>query len=133
MPNSIPERYLVAFDDHPTLRARVERVLFALPEDVLDDFGEDPTFEVVLEQRVPGGGSKMFMSMPPSGTEVSRCVVLRSKLDRAPEKFAVYVIAHEFAHAYLRNGGWGEILDKEDAADALAEFWGYPKPALRWF
>ena len=40
-----------------------------------------------------------------------------------------YVIAHEFAHAYLRNGGWGEILDREEAADALAAHWGFPRPA----
>jgi hypothetical protein len=41
------------------------------------------------------------------------------------------VIAHELAHAYLRNGGWGEISDRELAADALAESWGFPKPMKR--
>ena len=75
----------------------------------------------------------MFMDLPSGGSAVSRCVVLRGKLDRAPENFALYVIAHEFAHAFLRNGGWKEISDKEEAADALAASWGYPKPARRWF
>ena len=42
---------------------------------------------------------------------------------------AKYIIAHEFAHAFLRNGGWGEITDAEEAADALAASWGFHKPA----
>ena len=61
--------------------------------------------------------------------EGSRCVVLRPKLEVASESFANYVIAHEFAHAFLRNGGWGEITDVEEAADALAASWGFHKPA----
>ncbi|MEM8732986.1 MAG: hypothetical protein AAGG44_02110 [Planctomycetota bacterium] len=128
-----PEKYLQAFDQLPVLRERVASVLEALPPEILEDFDSDPTFEIVVEQRVPGGGSKMFMSLPPTAQDVSRCVVLRQKLEHAPEKFALYVIAHEFAHAFLRNGGWGEITDKEDAADALAATWGYAKPKLRWF
>ena len=129
----VPEKYLQAFEHLPILRARVAGVLEALPVEVIEDFQADPTFEIVVEQRVPGGGSKMFMSLPPTAQDVSRCVVLRQKLEHAPETFALYVIAHEFAHAFLRNGGWGEITDKEDAADALAESWGYPKPKRRWF
>jgi len=39
------------------------------------------------------------------------------------------VIAHEFAHAFLRNGPWGEITDVEEAADALAATWGFIRPA----
>jgi hypothetical protein len=56
-------------------------------------------------------------------------VVLRPKLERASESFAKYIIAHEFAHAFLRNGGWGKITDVEEAADALAASWGFYKPA----
>ncbi|MFN3192608.1 MAG: hypothetical protein ACE361_18995 [Aureliella sp.] len=129
----VPEKYLQAFEQLPLLRERVASVLEALPPEILEDFRADPTFEVVVEQRVAGGGSKMFMSLPPTAQDVSRCVVLRQKLEHAPETFALYVIAHEFAHAFLRNGGWGKITDKEEAADALAESWGYRKPKLRWF
>ena len=121
------------FRELPQLHARLRKVLVSLPREVQLDLVEDPTFDIRLEDYRPGQGSRMFMPLPPSGTEVSRCVVLREKLERAPEKFALYVIAHELAHAFLRNGGWGEIADKEEAADALAASWGYAKPKLRWF
>lgn len=115
------------------MQRRVEYVLQSLPAAIQRDFLEDSTFRMTLEDYTPGRGSKMFMSLPDSGSSVSRCVVLREKLDGAPERFALYVIAHELAHAYLRNGGWGKIHDQEEAADALAASWGYAKPRLRWF
>lgn len=127
------EEYASAFSEFPVLETRVLSVLRSLPEEVFEDFAADSTFAMRLEDYQPGKGSKMFMPLPSSGREVSRCVVLRKKLERAPEDFALYIIAHEFAHAFLRNGGWGEITDKEEAADALALSWGYPKPKLRWF
>ncbi|MEM7474741.1 MAG: hypothetical protein AAF483_07090 [Planctomycetota bacterium] len=127
------EQYLRAFAEYGNLQDRIRRVLDSLPQEVLQDFFEDSTFDVRLEDFEPGQGSRMFMPLPTTGTHVSRCVVLRKKLDRAPEDFALYIIAHEFAHAFLRNGGWGEISDKEEAADALALSWGYKKPLLRWF
>jgi hypothetical protein len=58
----------------------------------------------------------------------SRSVVLRRRLAECAEDFAHYVIAHELAHAHLWNGGWGEISDPEDAADALAASWGFARP-----
>jgi hypothetical protein len=54
--------------------------------------------------------------------------VLRLKLSHCDEAFAFYVIAHEFAHAFLRNGPWGDITDVEQAADALAATWGFCRP-----
>ena len=125
--------YLAAFSELPCLQDRLVRVLGSLPPHVQDDFLSDRSFQVTLESFRPGEGWTMFMNLPGCGRSVSRCVVLREKLDRAPEAFALYIIAHEFAHAFLRNGGWGEIADKEEAADALAASWGYPKPRLRWF
>lgn len=127
--------YLQAFEAHPLLQKHVAAVLCSLTAEVQADFLSDATFRLALEEvkQGRGGGSSTFMPLPDSGTSVSRLVVLRAKLDRAPEDFARYVIAHELAHAYLRNGGWGEITDREEAADALAASWGYPKPALRWF
>lgn len=66
----------------------------------------------------------------PSGT--SRCIVLKPRLEHCSHEFSRYIIAHEFAHAYLYNGGWGEITDREDAADALANHWGFPKQPFEW-
>ncbi len=60
-------------------------------------------------------------------------VVLKLRLSECDEAFAHYVIAHEFAHAYLRNGPWGGIFNTEDAANALAASWGFPVPdKLPW-
>ena len=41
------------------------------------------------------------------GRNGSRCVVLKPQLTDCPKALAHYVIAHELAHAYLHNGGWG--------------------------
>lgn len=103
-------------------------VLQALPVEVQQDFLTDARFQVTLENFEPGKGWSLWMPTPgPVGNE-SRCVVLRPRLATCPEAFATYVIAHEFAHAYLRNGGWGEITDVEQAADALAATWGFTRP-----
>ena len=67
---------------------------------------------------------------PGPGGNGSRCVVLKRRLANCLEAFAYYVIAHELAHAYLRNGGWGEIEDAEAAADALAASWGFVRPSV---
>jgi hypothetical protein len=104
-------------------------VLTALPTEVQRDFLDDPRFRVALEDFVPGRGWSLWMESPGPIGSGSRCVVLRPRLAHCSEAFAHYVIAHEFAHAYLRNGGWGEITDVEEAADALAASWGYRRPA----
>ena len=76
------EHYLKAFESLPTLKSRVSQVLYALPNDVQQDFLDDSTFRVTLEDFEPGRGWTMFMDLPPTGNAVSRCVVLRSKLER---------------------------------------------------
>ena len=58
----------------------------------------------------------------------SRSVVLKRTLRRRPEDFVRWVIAHELAHAHLRNGGRHPGEDPEHAADALAADWGFPRP-----
>ncbi len=103
-------------------------VLQALPEIVQRDFLDDPRFRVELDNYVPGQGWTLWMAVPGPVGSGSRCVVLRPRLAESSEEFAHYVIAHEFAHAYLRNGGWGEITDVEEAADALAASWGFLRP-----
>lgn len=119
---------LAPFEHHRQLRQRVANVLHALPPSVQEDFLSDATFRVTLEDYSPQTGWRIFMACPSPEQKMTRCVVLRGKLEQADESFATYVIAHEFAHAYLRNGGWGEITDIEMAADALAASWGFARP-----
>ena len=119
------------FGDFPVLTSRIESVLAALPAEVQQDFLQDPHFKVSLDDCEPGKGRTVMMpGLGPNG--VSRCVVLKPRLDRTTSLFAKYIIAHEFAHAFLRNGGWGEISDAEEAADALAASWGFPKQPFEW-
>jgi len=119
------------FADLPLLQERVLSVLQALPGDVQHDLVSADGFRMAVENYEHGTGWTLFMASPGPSGKGSRCVVLRPRLETASESFAKYIIAHEFAHAFLRNGGWGEITDVEEAADALAASWGFHKPARR--
>ncbi len=120
--------YLNPFTEYPNLQRRVMHVLENLPIEVQQDFLEDDRFQVIADNYRPGVGWSFLMPAPGRVGDVSRCIVLRLKLADAAEQFALYVIAHEFAHAFLRNGGWGEITDVEEAADAMAASWGFEQP-----
>ena len=122
------DSYLEPFGEYPILRQRVLWVMELLPTHVQRDFLDDPRFGVEIYNYQPGVGWTLFMPTPGPPGQGSRRVVLRPKLNDAPEPFALYIVAHEFAHAFLRNGGWGEITDIEEAADALAASWGFPRP-----
>ena len=119
--------YLEPFDELEPLRDRVLVVLSALPREVRRDLLQDPRFRLALDDFVPGEGRTVWLACPGPSGDGSRCVVLKPRLADCPEAFAHYVIAHELAHAYLHNGGWGEIDDPEDAADAVAVSWGFPR------
>lgn len=119
------------FADYPILQERVLSVLQALPDNVQRDLVDDPRFGTAIDNYEAGKGWTLFMPTPGPPGEGSRLVVLRPKLETASESYAKYIIAHEFAHAFLRNGGWGEITDVEEAADALAASWGFHQPAIR--
>ena len=119
---------LKELEECPDLRARVEHVLNLLPTEVREDFLHDPGFTIAVDNYVPGQGSTVFMAMPGPTGDSSRSIVLKPLLADCNEDFAWYVIAHEFAHAFLRNGAWGEIADPEDAANALGANWGFPRP-----
>ena len=111
-----------------SLRHRIAVVLNELPQSVQVDFFTDPHFRISLDDCEPGKGRTVLMPcLNPNGSE-SRCVVLKPRLAVCDEAFSLYIIAHELAHAFLRNGGWGDIADREDAADALAANWGFPRP-----
>lgn len=123
--------YLKPFDGLPELQRRIIQVLDCLPMDVQQDFLLDPRFGMDIDNYEPGEGWSLFMPCPGPPGQGSRRVVLRPKLEEASEEFAKYIIAHEFAHAFLRNGGWGEITDIEEAADALAASWGFDKVSTK--
>ncbi|MEM7311883.1 MAG: hypothetical protein AAF497_01905 [Planctomycetota bacterium] len=128
------DEHLGAFADLPVLKQRIATVLDTLPEEVRDDLLNDDRFQMAPENFVPGKGTKIWLATPGVDGESSRSVILREKLERSAEPFAFYVIAHELAHAFLRNGGWGEITDPEEAADALAASWGFERPPTwTWF
>lgn len=120
-------KFLDPFEDVVVLRDRVRVVLQRLPKPVVDDLLHDASFHISLENYIPGEGWSLWMAMPDANGSGSRAVVLRRRLNDCREDFALYVIAHEFAHAHLHNRGWGEYTDPEQAADALAESWGFPK------
>jgi len=113
--------------DEP-IKAHLVTVLAALPSEVQDDLLDDPRFRIALDDYAPGRGRTVWMSSPQPGGSVSRCIVLKHRLTDDSANFAHYVIAHELAHAYLRNGAWGDITDPERAADALAASWGFERP-----
>lgn len=117
------------FREHIRLHECLLHVLQALPSEVIDDFLSDPNFRIALDDYSHGKGRTVWLAgFGPEGTS-SRSVVLKPKLDRCSEKFTRYIVAHELAHAFLHNGGWGEITDREEAADALATSWGFaPEP-----
>lgn len=120
--------YIEPFAEYPVLQQRVLSVLRALPSEVQQDFLDDCRFGVAIDNYEPGIGWSLWMPTPGPPGNGSRCVVLRPRLATSSEAFAKYVIAHEFAHAFLRNGGWGKITDVEEAADALAASWGFHRP-----
>lgn len=142
MPGSVPDsrphwnvaalrEYVARFLELHPLVERVVTVLAVLPAEVLDDLLHDPCFRLALDRYVPGRGRTVLLASPSGNWKGSRSVVLKQRLAECAEEFAHYVIAHELAHAYLWNGGWGEITDREEAADALAAHWGFPAPE-RW-
>ncbi len=120
--------HLEPFVELAPLCRRLLAVLRALPKAVQMDLLEDPKFRIALDDFVPGKGRTVWLATPEPAGNGSRCVVLKPKLAHCPEGFACYVIAHELAHAFLRNGGWGDVMDPEVAADTLASSWGFPRP-----
>ena len=124
--DSLPSR-VEQFVNQEPIKTRLATVLGAMPKYVTRDLLEDTRFRIALDNFVPGRGRTVWLSCP-AGGRGSRCVVLKRRLGECPETFAHYVIAHELAHAYLRNGSWGAIEDPEQAADALASSWGFSRP-----
>ena len=109
------------------LAPHVASVLSSLPEPVRIDLLTDPCF-TMCEYEPGWGGVEVPVRIPASKGAPSRSVALKRSLVRRPTGFVRWVIAHELAHAFLRNGGRWPGEDPEHAADALAAQWGFPRP-----
>jgi hypothetical protein len=107
--------------------AHVAHVLAALPREVRGDLMDDPNFRLCDVDHRPGRGFAVTVGLPgPTGG--ARSVVLKRNLRGRDARFVRWLIAHELAHAYLRNEGRYPGEDPEVAADALAAGWGFPRP-----
>ena len=125
--NAPVDVWLASFTLAPFLHDHVAAVILALPDAVREDFIGDPAF--ILCDYEPTLGPAFIPVRSPSLKRPSRSVVLKRTLRRRPESFVRWVIAHELAHAHLRNGGRHDGEDPESAADSLAADWGFPKPS----
>lgn len=124
--------WLARFKLDTDIHERTAEVLCALPRTVLDDLLCDPAFSICDYEPGPGRSFLVPMQLGTSGPGRSgpgRAVVLKRTLRSRPRDFAMWVIAHELAHAHLRNKGRFPGEDPEHAADALAAHWGFPRPA----
>lgn len=122
------DEWLDRFALDPFVRGHVCHVVTALPDEVRHDLMGDPRFGLCDYE--PGTGRAFSVPMGLPGMGGSRSVVLKRTLRHRPTAFVRWVIAHELAHAYLRNDGRHPEEDPEHAADALAAEWGFPKPAV---
>ncbi len=125
------DQWLSAFrlDDH--LHTHAAHVIGELPKAVRDDLMNDPGFVICDYEPGPSAVMRVPMGVPRFGSGGSRSVVLKRTLRRARRPFVRWLIAHELAHAYLRNEGRWDGDDPEAAADALAAEWGFPRPPAR--
>src|SRR6476469_807189 len=116
------EGFLARFELHEALEPHVAEVLSRLPSAVLRAFVEDPAFQMCDYEPGPRG-TRMHVRVQLGG----RTVILKRTLRSRPDPFIKGVIAHELAHAHLRNGGRWPGEDPERAADALAADWGFAR------
>ena len=122
----ILEQWLLRFGLDAFLHPHVAEVVAVLPEHVREDLITDRSFQMCDYE--PGRGMMMIPVGMPGRNAASRSVVFKRTLRRRPVEFVKYIIAHELAHAHLRNAGRWPGEDPERAADALAAEWGFPRP-----
>ena len=122
--------WLTPFQLDASLYAHVAAVVAMLPELVREDLMHDPSFVLHDYDPTDLGVTCVPMANPSRGRP-GRSVSLKRTLNRRPVEFVRWVIAHELAHAHLRNQGRSAQEDPESAADSLAADWGFPKPVRR--
>ena len=121
-------QWLLQFRLHALLHDHVVKVMVAMPEAVRLDLMGDPCF--VMHDYDPTEVMTLIPVASPLGSGPSRSVSLKRTLCHRPTEFVQWVIAHELAHAHLRNGGTEAVVDPEAAADFLAADWGFPRPVF---
>jgi hypothetical protein len=119
---------LTDFTLHEELRSHIEAVMSVMPHAVLADLLDDPAFTLCDYDPQAGRVFHVPVGLPGRG-KPGRAVVLKRTVLGRPMAFVRWVIAHELAHAHLRNAGRFPGDDPEYAADALAAAWGFPRPA----
>lgn len=125
------EAWLDRFEVYAALRPHLLHVLIALPDEVRSDLVDDPRFSVCDYQPARGVHFTVQMGVPSLGAS-SRSVVFKRTLAMQSTAFIRYVVAHEFAHAHLRNADADPHEPAEEAADALAAAWGFPQPLTQF-
>jgi hypothetical protein len=122
------DNFLRPFSLHTLLHAHAAVVLGSLPDSVRTDIMGDGG--VVFYDYDPGGIMHVPVRMP-GRSGAARSIVLKRTLCNRSANFVQWLIAHELAHAHLRNAGRWPGDDPEIAADSLALQWGFPRPS-RW-
>jgi len=125
--SSALDQWLLTFRLDRFLHDHVAEVIGSLPNHVRDDIVNDPGFSFFDYEPGPGVVRHVPVGLPRVGNP-ARSVELKRTLRFRPTEFVRYVIAHELAHAHLRNSGRFPGEDPEHAADALAACWGFPRP-----
>jgi hypothetical protein len=121
------DAWLRAFPLDTWIKDHVAAVIEKLPGEVRADIMNDPEF--VVHDYDPGPNVMLHVPMRfTTSGRPGRSIVLKRTIKRRPIPFVRWLIAHELAHAYLRHEGRGTSEDPEQAADALAAEWGFPKP-----
>jgi hypothetical protein len=123
------DRWLRPFALDERLHIHTAEVLALLPRHVREDLMGDPAFVMCDYEPSPGVVFNVPVRFPAARGGPGRAVVLKRTLRSRPRNFVRWVIAHELAHAHLRNAGRWPGDDPEHAADALAKDWGFPRPA----
>jgi hypothetical protein len=124
------ERWLAPFELDEVLHEHVLEVFVALPTEARQDLMDDWAF-VLCDYEPNSRGMNIPVKLGGRG-QPGRSVVLKRTLRNKSDRFVRWVIAHELAHAVLRNKGTGDDADPERAANALAAEWGFPCPAA-WY
>ncbi len=92
----------------------VRHVLAVIPDSYAEDF---PSFSVFEAPSLEGARVE-------KGGEGDGTIYLDSSLLQFPIDIAVGILAHEFAHLFLRHDGKGGLSDEREAG-ALASKWGF--------
>jgi len=120
------EQWLAPFDLDAVLRPHVVEVLLCMPPDAQQDIMDDWAF-ILCDYEPSAAGANIPVKLGGRG-QPGRSVVLKRTLRNKSERFVRWVIAHELAHAVLRNKGSADDTDPERAANILAAEWGFPCP-----